>query len=136
MQVVNGKEERIVKALRDYGLCEYEARMYFTMLTIGEAKAGVITRKASVPNSKTYEILDDLIAKGFAELSSAERPKEYRATNLRKITERAKRKKRKEIRDLEKKYNHLQKLLEQLIPIHSVHSGPNVRLFTPRYTRR
>jgi hypothetical protein len=84
MQVVNGKEERIVKALREYGLCEYEARMYFTTLTIGEAKAGIITRKASVPNSKTYRVLEDLIAKGFAELSNPERP-EYRAIISEKL---------------------------------------------------
>jgi hypothetical protein len=30
MQVVNGKEERILKALREYGFCEYEARMYYS----------------------------------------------------------------------------------------------------------
>ncbi len=35
-----------------------------------------------------------------------------------------KRKKWREIRDFGKKYTYLQKLLEQLIPIHSVHSGP------------
>ncbi len=63
MQVVNGKEEQIVKALAEYGLCNYEARMFFSMLTIGEAKALTISRKASVPNSKTYEVLDILIVK-------------------------------------------------------------------------
>jgi hypothetical protein len=31
---------------------------------------------------------------------------------------------------------HLQKLLEQSIPIYDVPSGPNVRLFTPIYKRR
>lgn len=54
MQVVNGKEKEIVGMLRDFGLSGYEAKMYFTLLTIGEAKVLKITRKASVPQSKAF----------------------------------------------------------------------------------
>ena len=77
MIVVNGKEKEIVDMLRDFGLCEYEARMYFTMLAIGEAKAMEITKKASIPKSKSYDVLERLIDKGFVELIRAERPKLY-----------------------------------------------------------
>ena len=59
-----------------YGLCKYEARMYFTLLTIGEAKVLDITRKASMPQSKAYEVLESLRGKGFVELSETERPTE------------------------------------------------------------
>lgn len=38
MQVVNWNEKEVVSLLREYGLSGYEARMYFTLLTIGEAK--------------------------------------------------------------------------------------------------
>lgn len=79
MRVVNSKEKEIVGMLNAFGLCGYEARMYFTLLAIGEAKVLDITRKASVPQSKSYETLERLKSKGFVELCSAERPKTYRA---------------------------------------------------------
>jgi len=68
MRVVNGNEKEIVRMLNDFGLSGYEARMYFTLLTIGEAKVLEITRRASVPQSKAYDVLDSVRAKGFVEL--------------------------------------------------------------------
>jgi len=101
MRVVNGKEEEIVGMLNDFGLCGYEARMYFTLLTIGESKVLDITRKASVPQSKAYDVLESLTAKGFVELSRTERPKMYRARVLEEITDITIRARQKEIQELE-----------------------------------
>jgi len=56
MQVVNGKEKEIIDKLKDFGSSMYEARMYFTLLTLGEAKVMEITRKAAVPQSKAYDV--------------------------------------------------------------------------------
>jgi len=42
---------------------------------MGEAKISEITRKASIPQSKAYDVLDDLVARGFVELKRVERPK-------------------------------------------------------------
>jgi sugar-specific transcriptional regulator TrmB len=55
---LNGKE--IVEMLRDFSLGESEARAYFALLTIGEAKVGLLAKKAYVPQSaraKSYEII-------------------------------------------------------------------------------
>jgi sugar-specific transcriptional regulator TrmB len=68
----NGK---VAEMLRDFGLSEYEARIYFVSLTIGEARVGVLTRRACVPQSKGYEVLDRLIAKGFADQSKLKKAK-------------------------------------------------------------
>jgi hypothetical protein len=69
MKVIwNGKA--VVEMLRDFGLCGYEARVYFVLLTLGESKATELTKKAYVPQSKGYDVLDRLIAKGFVELSA------------------------------------------------------------------
>jgi hypothetical protein len=46
MNVVNGKEREVVELLRGYGLCDYEAKVYFTLLAVGESKAGDVARKA------------------------------------------------------------------------------------------
>ena len=50
--VVNGKESEVIGTLRGFGLCSYEARMYFSLLVLGEAKISRISKKASVPQSK------------------------------------------------------------------------------------
>jgi len=82
MHVVNGEEREIVNMLKGFGSSEYEEKMYFTLLTIGEDKVLKITRKASVPQSKACDALDSLREKGFVELADAERPKTHRARVL------------------------------------------------------
>jgi len=132
MQIVNGKETEVVSALKDFGLSMYEARMYFTLLTIGEAKVMEITRRASVPQSKAYGVLENLTAKGFVEMSG-ERPKIYRAMVLEEITDIIKRAKQKEIQELEERRRELYQILQGIAPLHMKHS--ELRLFSPSYRR-
>jgi len=132
MHVVNGKEREIVDMLRDFGLSEYEAKMYFTLLTIGEAKVMKITRKASVPQSKAYDVLDRLQEKGFVELRGTA-PKRYRARVLEETTDITKRRKLREVSELEEKQQRLYSILQSIAPIHEKHGG--LRLFTPSYRR-
>jgi len=133
MRIVNSNEEEIVDVLNDFGLCGYEARMYFTLLTIGEAKVLDITRKGSVPQSKAYDVLESLIAKGFVELSRTERPKMYRARVLEEITDITIRGRQKEIQELRKNYRKLNQILQGIAPVHRKYKG--LRLFTPSYQR-
>ncbi len=82
-EVLNGK--LVVRKLRDFGLSEYEARVYFVLLTLGESRVGHISRRAYVPQSKMYEVLDKLIEKGLAEETSEERPKTFHAVALDRV---------------------------------------------------
>jgi sugar-specific transcriptional regulator TrmB len=132
MHVVNGKEREIVDMLGDFGLSGYEAKMYFTLLTIGEAKVIKITRKASVPQSKAYDVLDRLQEKGFVELSGTA-PKRYRARVLEEMTDITKRRMLKETYELEEKQQRLYSILQSIAPIHEKHS--ELRLFSPSYRR-
>jgi len=123
MLVVNGKEKEIIGMLRGFGLCNYEARMYFTLLAMGEAKIIEITRKASVPQSKAYDVLDNLAAKGFVALIKAERPKLYQARSLENVKKIRIREKQKEIRELEKGQVRLNKILQSIIPLTGIFTG-------------
>jgi sugar-specific transcriptional regulator TrmB len=134
MQVVNGKEGEIVEMLRDFGLSMYEAKMYFTLLTVGEAKVMTITRKASIPQSKAYDVLDSLREKGFVELSEAERPKRYRARVLEEVADFTIRQRQKELQELERHQEKLNEILRNIAPLHQRYNG--LRLFTPSYQRR
>jgi sugar-specific transcriptional regulator TrmB len=134
MQVVNGNEKEVLNMLKKFGLCEYEARMYFTLLTIGEARPGIITRKASVPASRAYNTLERLEAKGFVKLSNTERPKEYKAEAFEKVLKIAIREKQKAITYLKNSHDKLQRIRQTIAPLHNEYS--RLRLFSPSYKGR
>ena len=133
MNIMNGKEREIVDMLKDFGLCQYEAKMYFTLLTIGEAKVMRITKKSSVPQSKAYDVLESLQERGFVELRVAERPKRYRARVLDEVKDIVVRQRQKEIQELERHQKKLGAILQNIVPIHQRYNG--MRLFSPSYRR-
>jgi sugar-specific transcriptional regulator TrmB len=63
MLVLNGKTDATLKALRTLQLTEYESKVYFTLLVIGEAKPGEIVRLSGVPQSRVYYVVRDLVEK-------------------------------------------------------------------------
>lgn len=128
----NGKA--VVNMLRDFGLSEYEARIYFVLLTLGEAKVGTLAKRAYVPQSKAYEVLDRLIVKGFAELSSEEMPKQYRAKNLERVVSKAVSKEEKFIRRLNNNLESLQKIVNAVSPLFEKYG--TFKLFSPNFQRR
>jgi len=64
--------------LNNFGMSEYEAKVYSTMVLLGPTKAGTISKESKVPQSKIYEVLDQLIEKQVVEFLGG-RPKEFRA---------------------------------------------------------
>ena len=128
---MNGKEREVVEILRGYGLNGYEAKAYFTLLAAGESKAGDVARKAGVPQSKVYDILENLRGKGFVEQDSEARPMEYKALPLKDTTERVVALRTREIARLQKSMDRLNRVLEAVAPIHRQHEA--YRLFAPRY---
>lgn len=59
--------ERTKKALKDFGLTEYEARAYISLVESGPMTASGLSGTASIPYSKIYEILGNLERKGWVE---------------------------------------------------------------------
>jgi len=133
MQVLNGKEREVVEMLHGYGLCDNEAKAYFTLLAVGESKAWNVARKASIPPSKVHETLERLIERGFVELVEIGRPRTYRPRALEEALELAVEAKNSEIRKMRQDTNKLVRVLEAVAPMHQVHS--EYRLFTPSYRR-
>jgi sugar-specific transcriptional regulator TrmB len=71
------KPEEIVKFLQSLGMSEYEAKTYAALSTSDSMKAGELSKKSGVPQSKVYWVLEDLIEKQLVEVSEG-KPKEYR----------------------------------------------------------
>ena len=58
--------DEYLQLLNGLGLKPQEAKIYFACLTIGQATAGTISRKAGIQRTFAYDILEDLAEKGLA----------------------------------------------------------------------
>jgi len=64
--------------LKEFGLTEYEAKAYVSLVESGAVAASELSRIASIPYSKIYEIIGNLERKGWVELEQG-RPTKYYA---------------------------------------------------------
>lgn len=62
--------------LHEMGLSEYEASSYLCLLQIGVATAREVAEGADVPQSRVYDVLDNLESKGFVTIQQG-RPKKF-----------------------------------------------------------
>ena len=70
--------ERTRRALKEFGLTEYEVKAYVSLVESGALAASELSRIASIPYSKIYEIIGNLERKGWVE-SEQGRPSKYYA---------------------------------------------------------
>jgi sugar-specific transcriptional regulator TrmB len=64
------------RALKDFGLTEYEVKAYIALVEAGPMPASQLSTSAAIPYSKIYEILGNLERKGWVE-SEQGRPSKY-----------------------------------------------------------
>jgi len=77
--------ERLAK-LREFGLTEYQARVYLALLDLGEATAGQVPSQARVPRTRIYSTVTQLHEKGLVEIIP-EYPMKYRPITLSRYME-------------------------------------------------
>jgi len=70
--------EKTRRALKEFGLTEYEVKAYVSLVESGALAASELSRVASIPYSKIYEIIGNLERKGWVE-SEQGRPSKYYA---------------------------------------------------------
>jgi HTH-type transcriptional regulator, sugar sensing transcriptional regulator len=70
--------EKTRRALKEFGLTEYEVKAYISLVEAGAVAASELSRVASIPYSKIYEIIGNLERKGWVE-SEQGRPSKYYA---------------------------------------------------------
>jgi sugar-specific transcriptional regulator TrmB len=61
------------RALIDFGLSEYEARVYLALLEMPGAAASTLARQARVPRTRVYDVLKGLLERGFVSRTSGKR---------------------------------------------------------------
>jgi len=65
---MNARNYEIIQAFNKFGLSEYEGRAYFTLLVCGRLSASNLWKKSGLPQSKVYQVIHTLTAKGLVDL--------------------------------------------------------------------
>lgn len=81
MFLLNGKTEKTISSLKSLLLTDYEAKVYFTLLVLGESKPLKTARMSGVPQSKMYSVLRELEDRKLAVQTQA-KPVMFKANPL------------------------------------------------------
>ncbi len=131
--VINGSETRILKLLKKLGLTESEGRVYFTLLLMKGAKAGIVAKNSGVAQSKIYEYLNTLCDKGLASVVE-NRPKVYYSRPLNQTANRLTDQKFQELMELSGLIQEINGTVDKLQPI--IQSNSELRVFKPDYLKK
>jgi len=97
---------KVMDALKGIGLNLYERKLWVALLARGTSTAGELSAIASVPRSRTYDILQSLAEKGFVAAQQS-KPLKYVAMAPEESLERAKRKMEEDFKDTQERINDL-----------------------------
>ena len=73
------------KTLEQIGLSKNEIKVYFALLELDQSTATPLVRKAGIPYSKIYPIVDKLIEKGLASFVTKNNVKHFQPTDPHRI---------------------------------------------------
>ncbi|MBI2579061.1 MAG: hypothetical protein HYW26_05095 [Candidatus Aenigmarchaeota archaeon] len=76
----------ISSKLKDFGLTDYESRVYTALLGLKQAKVSDIAKNCSVPRNKIYSVAESLHKKGFVEIVP-EKVAKFRAVPFEEATQ-------------------------------------------------
>ena len=71
--------------LERIGLTKSEIKVYISLIELGSSSVGAITSKSKVASSKTYELLDKLIAKGLVTTFKEKNVNYFKAVNPNRL---------------------------------------------------
>ncbi|MCD6092538.1 MAG: TrmB family transcriptional regulator [Candidatus Aenigmarchaeota archaeon] len=74
-------EEKIINALKDFGLTDYEARVYYAVCISKIAPATELSKLSEVPRARIYDILSTLARKGWVNILEGT-PTKYTSSNF------------------------------------------------------
>jgi len=109
----------LMDALKGIGLNLYERKLWVALLAKGTATAGELSGIASVPRSRTYDVLQTLADKGFVIVQTA-KPLRYVAIQPAEALEKAKKRLQEKYDEMEKRIDRLRssELIKELNAVH------------------
>ncbi len=83
------KEDFVKKIRGSFNLNEYEAKIWISLLSKGQATAGELAEISNVPRSRCYDVLESLEKRGFIVMKLG-KPIKYLAVEPKEVIERVK----------------------------------------------
>src|SRR3989344_3939777 len=74
-----------IQKLKEIGLTDSEAKVYLTLLKIGQVTAGALTKETKLHKSRVYECLNRLIDKGLVSFVVKDFAKYFSATHPERL---------------------------------------------------
>jgi len=74
-----------MEELKELGLTKREIKVYIALLELGSTTTGPIIKKSEVPNSKIYEVLENLQNKGLVSWIIKGKTKHFQASNPKQL---------------------------------------------------
>jgi len=100
-------EQKIINALKEFGLTDYEARVYYSACIAETAGATELSKLSEVPRARIYDILSTLARKGWINIVYG-KPTRYRPADFTSI--------KKKLEDEEKRLKKSKtEILEEII---------------------
>lgn len=78
--------QQLKDALKQFGLNDYQSRVYLALLKIGPCTASEVCKETKVPQNRVYSVLDELELKGFV-VSIPSKPRSFRAIEPKAASE-------------------------------------------------
>ena len=97
---------KVLDALKNIGLNLYERKLWVALLAKGTASAGELSQLATVPRSRTYDILQSLAEKGFVVVQTS-KPIRYVAIAPEESLERVKKKQEEDLAVLQERIDEM-----------------------------
>lgn len=113
--------EKLIEALRDFGLSEYEAKVLLTLIAKGELTAKEISEFSGVPRTSVYEVVRSLTGKGLVMASG--KPLKFRALPAQELMTLFSRKLQNNIEFLKKELPNIEKRGTKREEIVKVYTG-------------
>lgn len=86
--------DNIISSLRDFGLTDYEARVYNSLVDQGVSSATEISVQSKVPRARIYDVLSTLARKGWVQIIEGS-PTMYVSFDIKEIENKLKKKEEK-----------------------------------------
>ncbi len=75
--------EKMIEALRSFGLSEYEAKVLLALIAKGELTAKEVAEYSGIPRTSVYDVIKSLMNKGLVEAYG--KPMKFRALNSEEL---------------------------------------------------
>ncbi|MDI6798549.1 MAG: helix-turn-helix domain-containing protein [Candidatus Aenigmarchaeota archaeon] len=108
------EKKEIIEMLKRFGLSEYQSKVYSALVFLGPSKVGNICKYSNVPQSRIYNVLEELVEKQFVEVFEG-RPKEFRAFSPEVVLRSLVEEKEKELERLKVEASSIKKMLRPVV---------------------